>query len=79
MSLLKIETNSELKGEALGIGMGCPFWYLSKYEGDRGPRPEATGNDALDRLNALQADLADPACFELIVGGDSFPTQVWRK
>jgi hypothetical protein len=74
-----VETNSAARGEAVGMRCACPFWYLAKYEGERGPRPDPTGDDAADRLASLQADLADPACFELIVGGDSFPTQVWRK
>jgi hypothetical protein len=45
----------------------------------RSPRPAATGNDSHDRLIALQADLADPACVELVIFGDTFPTQHWRK
>lgn len=57
----------------------CPFFYLAKYEGDRGPRPETTGDEVKDNLAHLQADLADPNCVEIIVGGDSLPTQVWRK
>lgn len=59
--------------------MDVLFAYASKYEGDRGPRPAPTGDNAADNLAALQADLADPACVEIVVSGDSFRTAVWRK
>lgn len=78
-SLHIIETSPDIKGDGVRMKIGCPFMYLAKYQGDRGPRPEPTGDVYLDQLLALQADLADPACFEIIVGGDAFPTQVWRK
>lgn len=55
------------------------FFYLSKFEGDRGPRPEPTGDRVEDDLAALQADLNDPACVRLVTGGDGVPTQFWRK
>lgn len=55
------------------------FAYVSKYDGERGPRAAPTGDDKVDRLKSLQADLADPACVEIVVFGDLFPTQRWRK
>ena len=65
--------------DPMQLKMGVEFAYLAKYEGDRGARPAATGAGDTDRLNALQADLADPACIEIVVFGDAFPTQHWRK
>jgi hypothetical protein len=66
--------------EAARLACGCPFFYLSKYEGERGSRPPGTGDQAADLLRAIQADLMDPNCVELVVGGDSLPQPiVWRK
>jgi hypothetical protein len=66
--------------ESARLVCGCPFYYLSKYEGERGPRPPATGNQVADLLTAIQADLMDPNCVELVVGADSLPQPiVWRK
>lgn len=55
------------------------FCYLAKYEGERGPRKPSTGNEHKDNLQAMQEDLADPACFEICAFGDAFPLQIWRK
>lgn len=68
-----------MSDDQAAIQMGCPFWYLAKFQGDRGPRSASGSDAAADRLQALQEDLRDPACFELIVGGDGFPTTVWRR
>lgn len=79
MSSLQITEHSRGRVEPARVRVGCPFFYLAKFEGDRGPRTEPTGDNAADQLKALQEDLADPACVEIVVGGDDIPTQVWRK
>jgi hypothetical protein len=79
MSSLHIREHGEGRAEAARIRIGCPFFYLAKYEGERGPRSIPTGDQAADQLKALQEDLADPACVEIVVGGDDIPTKVWRK
>lgn len=68
-----------MSSDAAAIRARIEFQYLAKFEGDRGPRPAPTGDDARDRLNWLQADLTDPTCLEIIAGGDGLPTSVWRK
>jgi hypothetical protein len=68
-----------MSADAAGVRTRTEFQYLAKFEGDRGPRADPTGDDARDRLKWLQADLTDPACFEIIAGGDGLPTSVWRK
>ncbi len=60
--------------DGIEFDLQCPFWYLSKFQGER--KPQAPG---LTDLQLLQADLANPQCVEIIVGGQSIPTQVWRK
>jgi hypothetical protein len=65
--------------DGIRMTVGCPFFYLAKYEGERSPRPEATGDRIADDLESLQADLTDPACTRLVTGGDGVPTQYWRK
>ena len=59
-----------MSADSAGIRARTEFFWLAKNEGDRGPRPEPTGDDARDRLMGLQADLTDPTCFEIIAGGD---------
>lgn len=78
-SLERFASNGEVRAEPVRMRVGVEWAYVAKYNGDRGSRPEATGNPFEDRLAALQADLADPACVEIIVFGDGFPTQTWRK
>lgn len=73
------EPSKPPRGDQTEVVARVQFGYLAKYEGDRGPRPEGTGEDVRDRLEALQADLSDPACVEIVVFGDDFPTQHWRK
>ena len=68
-----------MSDESIGLIARVVFAYRSAYEGERGPRPEPVGNDMADRLTFLQADLADPNCVALVVFGDGFPTQYWRK
>jgi hypothetical protein len=65
--------------DPVGLEASLTFGYRSAYDGERGEREPPTGNDAADRLNSLQADLADPACTSIAVFGDAFPTQYWRK
>ena len=65
--------------QAARLKSSVQFAYVAKYEGDRGPRPAPTGDSAADQLAWLQADMADPACVELVIFGDGFPEQVWRK
>ena len=60
--------------EGIEFSLECPFWYLSKFEGDRTSPP-----GGLTEFQLLQRDLADPQCVEIIVGGQNLPTQVWRK
>jgi hypothetical protein len=68
-----------MSDESIGLKASVLFAYRSAYEGERGERPELTGDDVTDRLESLQADLADPNCVSLAVFGDGFPVQYWRK
>lgn len=68
-----------MSDEAVGLKASVLFACRSAYEGERGPRPAPTGDDIADRLTSLQADLTDPNCVSLVVFGDGFPTQYWRK
>ena len=77
--------------EKVAIEMGCEFFWLAKYNGDRierAPLP-ALPDDVHElrklcerlqgELYGLRADLTDPQCVELIAGGDNRPTCNWRQ
>ncbi len=68
-----------MSSDSAALKASVLFGCRSAYEGERSDRSPATGDDIADRLTSLQEDLADPKCVELVIFGDSFPTQVWRK
>jgi hypothetical protein len=68
-----------MSDEGIRLKASCRFFYVSKYEGPKGPRPPMTGHQEVDDLAQLQADLNDPACVGLVTGADGVPAQFWRK
>lgn len=60
--------------DGVNLDLQCPFWYLAKFEGERSLVPHGMSD-----ADVLKADLANPQCVEIIVGGQNLTTQVWRK
>jgi hypothetical protein len=57
-----------------GIGVDAAFFCLAKFDGDQVPKPAGISD-----YESLCKDLLNPQCVELVVGGKSHPTQIWRK
>lgn len=80
-----------MSADGIGLTMGVEFFWLSKYDGDRGereplpPLPDDVGElrKLCERLQGelygLRADLTDPQCVEIVAGGDARTTCNWRR